>query len=113
MKGVDGRKKPEAEIFGGPEQQDAQEFYSFIMDNIHDETNIFRDKKPSTDEKNYTPKDGTIIQNAIDYWRDYSTTSASIIDKYFRGLEVFISRCHNRSCRQEIRLFQPCDVWIL
>ncbi|KAK3384212.1 hypothetical protein B0T24DRAFT_646233 [Lasiosphaeria ovina] len=113
MSGVDGKKKPESEIFGGPAQQDAQEFYSFIMDNIHDETNIYRDKKPSKEEKPYTPKDGTIIQNAMDYWRDYSSASASIIDKYFRGLEVFISRCHNRTCRQEIRLFQPCDVWIL
>lgn len=54
-----------------------------------------------------------MIQNAIDYWRDYSTASASIIDKYFRGLEVFISRCQNAECRQEIRMFQPCDVWIL
>ncbi|KAK4134972.1 cysteine proteinase [Trichocladium antarcticum] len=112
-KGADGRKKPESEVFGGHCQQDAQEFYSFIMDNIHDETNIRRDKKPPKEEKPYTPKDGSIIQNAIDYWRDYSTASASIVDKYFRGLEVFISRCHNPHCRQEIRLFQPCDVWIL
>ena len=83
------------------------------MDNIHDETNIHRNRKPPKEEKPYTPKEGSIIQNAIDYWRDYSTASASIVDKYFRGLEVFISRCHNPHCRQEIRLFQPCDIWIL
>ncbi|KAL2174539.1 uncharacterized protein P884DRAFT_280072 [Thermothelomyces heterothallicus CBS 202.75] len=112
-KSSDGKKKPDCDIFGGSSQQDAQEFYSFIMDNIHDETNVRRDVKPSKEEKPYTPKDGTIIQNAMDYWRDYSKYSASIIDKYFRGLEVFISRCHNPACRQEIRLFQPCDVWIL
>ncbi|KXX83345.1 Ubiquitin carboxyl-terminal hydrolase 8 [Madurella mycetomatis] len=112
-KTADGRPKPSAEVFGGHCQQDAQEFYSFIMDNIHDETNTRRDRQPSKEEKPYTPKDGTIIQNAMDYWRDYSTASASIVDKYFRGLEVFISRCHNSDCRQEIRLFQPCDVWIL
>ncbi|KAK3492479.1 uncharacterized protein B0T23DRAFT_143018 [Neurospora hispaniola] len=112
-KNADGRKKPETEIFGGPAQQDAQEFYSFIIDNIHDETNVHRDRKPPKEEKPYTPKNGTVIQNAIDYWRDYSTASASIIDKYFRGLEVFISRCQNAECRQEIRMFQPCDVWIL
>ncbi|KAL2019197.1 hypothetical protein VTK56DRAFT_9997 [Thermocarpiscus australiensis] len=111
--GADGKKKPESEIFGGPAQQDAQEFYSFIMDNIHDETNVRRNRKPSKEEKPYTPKDGTIIQNAMDYWRDYSNASASIVDKYFRGLEVFISRCRNRDCGQEIRLFQSCDVWIL
>ncbi|KAL2260209.1 hypothetical protein VTK26DRAFT_5871 [Humicola hyalothermophila] len=112
-KGADGRKKSETEIFGGPSQQDAQEFYSFIMDNIHDETNVRRDRKPPKEEKPYTPKDGSVIHNAMDYWRDYSSASASIVDKYFRGLEVFISRCHNPTCRQEIRLFQPCDVWIL
>jgi ubiquitin carboxyl-terminal hydrolase 8 len=83
------------------------------MDNIHDETNTRRDRKPPKEEKPYTPKNGSIIQNAMDYWRDYSSASASIVDKYFRGLEVFISRCHNRDCRQEIRLFQPCDIWIL
>ncbi|KAK4043105.1 hypothetical protein C8A01DRAFT_43891 [Parachaetomium inaequale] len=112
-KGSDGRKKPDCDVFGGCSQQDAQEFYSFIMDNIHDETNVRRNRKPPKEEKPYTPKNGTIIQNAVDYWRDYSKASASIIDKYFRGLEVFISRCHNGACRQEIRLFQPCDVWIL
>jgi len=112
-KGSDGKKKPDSEVFGGCSQQDAQEFYSFIMDNIHDETNIRRNRRPPKEEKPYTPKDGTIIQNAMDYWRDYSKASASVIDKYFRGLEVFISRCHNPACRQEIRLFQPCDVWIL
>jgi ubiquitin carboxyl-terminal hydrolase 8 len=112
-KGTDGRMKPESDVFGGSHQQDAQEFYSFIMDNIHDETNIRRNRKPPKEEKPYTPKDGTVIQNAMDYWREYSKSSASIIDKYFRGLEVFVSRCHNNACRQEIRLFQPCDVWIL
>jgi ubiquitin carboxyl-terminal hydrolase 8 len=112
-KGADGKRKPDCDIFGGSSQQDAQEFYSFIMDNIHDETNIRRNRKPPKEEKPYTPKDGSIIQNAMDYWRDYSKASSSIVDKYFRGLEVFISRCHNRDCRQEIRLFQPCDVWIL
>ncbi|EAQ85206.1 hypothetical protein CHGG_09220 [Chaetomium globosum CBS 148.51] len=112
-KGSDGRMKQDCDIFGGCSQQDAQEFYSFIMDNIHDETNVRRDRKAPKEEKPYTPKTGTIIQNAVDYWREYSKSSASIIDKYFRGLEVFISRCHNSACRQEIRLFQPCDVWIL
>ncbi|KAK4105263.1 cysteine proteinase [Parathielavia hyrcaniae] len=112
-KTADDKKKPDCDVFGGNSQQDSQEFYSFIMDNIHDETNTRRDRKPPKEEKPYTPKDGTIIQNAMDYWRDYSKASSSIVDKYFRGLEVFISRCHNRDCRQEIRLFQPCDVWIL
>ena len=112
-KTADGKKKPENEIFGGPAQQDAHEFYSFIMDNIHDETNILRDREPAKEEKPYMPKHGTIVQNAMDYWRDYSGASASIIDKYFRGLDVFISCCQNHDCRQEIRLFQPSDVWIL
>jgi ubiquitin carboxyl-terminal hydrolase 8 len=83
------------------------------MDNVHDETNTNRDKKPPKEEKPYTPKDGSVIHNAVDYWREYSKTSSSLVDKYFRGLEVFISRCHNRACRQEIHLLQPCDVWIL
>ncbi|KAL1840316.1 hypothetical protein VTJ49DRAFT_569 [Mycothermus thermophilus] len=112
-KAIDGRpNRSDSDLFGGPSQQDAQEFYSFIMDVIHDETNIRRNKKPPK-EKEYTPKTGTIVQNAMDYWRNYSQASASIVDKYFRGLEAFVSRCQNPACRQVTHLFQPCDVWIL
>lgn len=115
-----GRRKRDAETFGGPCQQDAQEFYSFIMDTIDDETNIHRDKvrseAPSNQEalsNEYKKKDGTIVENAMDFWRIHSTTSASIVDKYFRGLEVFISKCQNPSCREEIRKFQTMEVCIL
>ncbi|KAL2264652.1 hypothetical protein VTJ83DRAFT_7162 [Remersonia thermophila] len=112
-KAAEGRpNRSENDLFGGPNQQDAQEFYSFIMDVIHDETNVRRNRKPPK-EKEYTPKTGTIVQNAMDYWRSYSQASASIVDKYFRGLEAFVSRCQNPACQQVTHLFQPCDVWIL
>ncbi|KAK3939081.1 hypothetical protein QBC46DRAFT_263966 [Diplogelasinospora grovesii] len=109
-KTADGTQKPDSEVFGGPCQQDAQEYYQFLTDNLHDETNVRRDKKQPP-EKTYTREDGTVIQNAVDYWSAYSTASASIIDKYFRGLMVFIDTC--QSCHRETRSFQPSDVWIL
>lgn len=111
-KNPDGSLKRDEEIFGGHSQQDAQEFYSFVLDNIHDETNMLRDRDPPK-KSQYAPKDGTIIQNAIAYWRDYSSSSASIIDAYFRGLDVAITRCLNDSCRQELRIFQPSDLCVL
>jgi len=83
------------------------------MDNIHDETNMLRDRKRPKDEKQYTQKDGTIIQNAIAYWSDYSAASSSIVDKYFRGLDVFISECKNSKCGHIVRQFQPSDLCVL
>ncbi|KAK3682456.1 hypothetical protein B0T22DRAFT_284516 [Podospora appendiculata] len=103
-KDASGKQKREDLIFGGSAQQDAQEFFSFLMDNIHDETNIYRDRTPRV-PKQYTSQDGTITQNAIDWWQDYSRANASIVSKYFHGLEVYSSRCLNPRCRQETRTF--------
>jgi ubiquitin carboxyl-terminal hydrolase 8 len=100
-------------VFGGPSQQDAQEFYSFILANLHDETNMRRDVLPPRGVKQYSSADGTVVQNAMDAWNTYRQHSNSIIDRYFRGLDVFVIRCVNPKCRLEQRTFQPSEMCIL
>ena len=99
-------------MFGGTSQQDAQEFYSFIMDNLHDETNMRRNM-PSVAMRTYTSNDSTVIQNAMDAWRTYRQYNASIIDRYFRGLDVVVFRCVNPDCGLEQYRFEISDMCIL
>jgi ubiquitin carboxyl-terminal hydrolase 8 len=108
---VEGQPKPPNQVLGGPAQQDAEEFHSFVMANIHDETNMLRDRKPVADPKQYSEKDGSVLKNAIDYWGEYSLASSSIVDKYFRGLDVYISKCLH--CHHEVRQIQTSDICIL
>lgn len=101
-------------MFGGPNQQDAQEFYSFILANLHDETNMRRNvPPPSGGYKEYCSTDGTVVQNAMDAWNTYCQYSDSIIDRYFRGLNATIIRCVNEDCMLERRTFPPLDTWFL
>ncbi|KAK0617210.1 hypothetical protein B0T14DRAFT_538805 [Immersiella caudata] len=105
-----GEKKPDFEVFGGNSQQDAHEFFSFVMDNIHDETNVLRDRK-SHEDKEYSESDGSLLANAIDYWREYCLANSSIVDKYFRGMDVLVNTCQR--CHHEVRKFQSTNLWIL
>jgi ubiquitin carboxyl-terminal hydrolase 8 len=109
-KNPDGSTKREAEIFGGSAQQDCQEYYQFITDNIHDETNVHRDRKGKGDRE-YTREDGTVVEIAMKAWEEYSKANKSLIDKYFRGLLAWASQCHN--CGYLTYTFHPSDVWIL
>ncbi|KAK3381315.1 hypothetical protein B0H63DRAFT_475346 [Podospora didyma] len=107
----DGKQKPDRDVFGGSSQQDASEFMFFIMDVIDDETNTRRNRKRDF-RKEYKRGDGTIVQNALHFWQTHSQSSDSIIDRYFRGLDVFITRCRSPSCQEEIRNFQVSDWYI-
>ncbi|KAM7216149.1 ubiquitin carboxyl-terminal hydrolase 8 [Rhypophila decipiens] len=113
-KDAKGKKKPENEIFGGQTQQDANEFYYFLTDNIHDETNRLRNRKDTKSATiEYTSKDGSIIQHAMSFWRNYSLYNSSIIDKYFRGVEAFISRCQNPRCGRALYNFAVRNEHVL
>ncbi|KAL0941735.1 ubiquitin c-terminal hydrolase domain-containing protein [Colletotrichum truncatum] len=96
------RIKDKGDEFGGNRQQDAQEFMSWLMAYLHEETNMRRDR--SGDDKSSIPpqmKGGkSMLQGAYEWWGNYSKTNLSIVDKYWRGLElstVVCSRCHNRT----------------
>lgn len=83
--------------FGGTQQQDAQEFMSFVMEHIHDETNSRRDHQGNPAQ----PKTSQpLIMAAAEYWRNHLQYNQSIIDRYWRGLElstVDCSQCHTKT----------------
>jgi len=82
----------ERDAFGGNIQHDVHDFASFLLGHVDDETNMRRDHT-MVEPKMYTSNDGTISQNALDYWRLHRTYMDSILDRYFRSLEVNIRRC--------------------
>ncbi|KAG6022035.1 hypothetical protein E4U41_002335 [Claviceps citrina] len=93
--------------FGGPDQQDAQEFMSFIMDQLHEETNLLRDQKgipEKPDTKRQSP-----ARAAAEYWRNHCKLNDSIVDRYWRGLEVSTVQC--KQCDNLTYTFSPFE-WL-
>ncbi|EHA52646.1 ubiquitin carboxyl-terminal hydrolase 2 [Pyricularia oryzae 70-15] len=86
--------KGEREAFGSRhKQQDAEEFISFLMDHLHDETNRLRNK-------NFDPSSLVFgkenHQNALTFWNGWCSANDSVIDRYWRGLSQNVVRC--RTC---------------
>ncbi|KAK0667531.1 putative ubiquitin carboxyl-terminal hydrolase [Cercophora samala] len=98
------------DLFGGPNQHDAQEFYHFILATIDDETNTRRDREEQV-RNEYTPREGTPLQNAVKFWDKYIETHHSLVTKYFRGVDVYINTCSN--CNHEFQTFEVSDLRIL
>lgn len=95
------------EQFGGSQQQDAQEFMSFLLTHLHDETNILRDRKGQVEQPD--TKRQSLLKAAVEYWRNHLELNQSIIDRYWRGIElssVECLECHTRTYR-----FSPFE-WI-
>lgn len=102
-----GRKRSDALTFGGPEQQDAQEFFSFITQQLHDETNIHRDQKEDVEQaEDNDPR--KILHNAIRYWHVYNSKHDSIVTKYWRGLNANLSTCPK--CPHRTITYQASDI---
>ncbi|OLN85324.1 Ubiquitin carboxyl-terminal hydrolase 4 [Colletotrichum chlorophyti] len=86
------------EEFGGPSQQDAQEFMAWLMTYLHDETNRRRNLESQPLAPEMTDK--SMLEGALEWWQKYSQSNSSIVDEYWRGLEVttvVCSRCKNRT----------------
>ncbi|KAK2730059.1 ubiquitin c-terminal hydrolase domain-containing protein [Colletotrichum kahawae] len=95
------RLKDKGDEFGGGRQQDAQEFMSWLMAYLHDETNMRRDRVGDENSAFPQMKVGkSMLQGAYEWWGHYLKTNSSIVDRYWRGLElstVVCSRCNNRT----------------
>lgn len=89
--------------FGGAEQQDAQEFMSFVTEQLHDETNPRRDQTGSV--KQPITKGRPLIQAAVEYWRNHTELNQSIIDRYWRGLDLSTVKCMH--CNTSTHTFSP------
>ncbi|TQN71693.1 Ubiquitin carboxyl-terminal hydrolase 8 [Colletotrichum shisoi] len=97
------RHKDRGDEFGGGRQQDAHEFISWLMAYLHDETNVRRDRS-STDTPAPTPAPSmsgkSMLQGAYEWWAQYQKKNASMVDKYWRGIElstVVCAQCKNRT----------------
>jgi ubiquitin carboxyl-terminal hydrolase 8 len=102
-----GHKLPERETFGGKEQQDAQEFFSFLITQLHDETNRHRDKPG--DVPRPSGNDGrSLLHLAIEYYNSYSLYNDSIIDRYWRGIDAQVISCSN--CDEQSEAMQVFDL---
>ncbi|XP_044716257.1 ubiquitin carboxyl-terminal hydrolase domain-containing protein [Hirsutella rhossiliensis] len=97
-------KSSEAESqFGGSHQQDAQEFMSFIMEQLHDETNPCRNKAGNA--KQPTTSGRPLVRAAMEYWANHSEFNQSIIDRYWRGIELSTVKC--MECDTRTHTFSP------
>ncbi|OAA51766.1 ubiquitin carboxyl-terminal hydrolase 2 [Metarhizium rileyi] len=83
--------------FGGQEQQDAQEFMSFLMDQLHDETNLRRGLQGTVDQPDV--KGTQLAQAAVQYWENHKRLNDSLVDQYWRGLQLSTVQCHHCATR--------------
>ncbi|KFG85085.1 ubiquitin carboxyl-terminal hydrolase 2 [Metarhizium anisopliae] len=83
--------------FGGKDQQDAQEFMSFLMDQLHDETNLRRGQQGTVDQPNV--QGIQLVQAAERYWENHKRLNDSIVDQYWRGLQLSTVQCHHCATR--------------
>ncbi|KAL6410476.1 hypothetical protein AUP68_06900 [Ilyonectria robusta] len=95
------------EPFGGDQQQDAQEFMSFLLTHLHDETNTRRDRKGHVEQPD--TKRQSLLQAAGEYWHNHIDLNQSIIDRYWRGLELSTVKCEE--CHTKTYSFSPFE-WI-
>ncbi|UKZ86735.1 uncharacterized protein TrAFT101_002560 [Trichoderma asperellum] len=92
--------------FGGTGQQDAQEFMSFLLDYLHDETNSRRNLKGNIVQPNTIPQ--ARLQAATEYWKNYQELNRSIVDRYWRGLELSTVDCQR--CHKQTHTFSTFDL---
>lgn len=73
---------------------------------MDDETNLRRDTEAKkTTESGDSKKVSTLAQVAQDYWPAYRAENMSILDRYWRGHELQVTRCQN--CNHVGHKFEP------
>lgn len=76
---------------------------SFVMDQLHDETNPRRNH---TGNAAQPPTSGQgLAQSAMQYWARHSEFNQSIVDRYWRGIEVSSVQC--TKCNSSSHTFTP------
>ena len=76
---------------------------SFLLDHLDDETNIRRDQM-NNDEQPKT-QGQSLLQAAWEYWNMQLGYNNSIVDRYWRGVELQVTQC--LECRTETYRFSP------
>ena len=73
------------ETFKGFEQQDAHDFYTFLVDNLHEDTNIKSNQNSSQNKEESDTIDTNEIELSNEYWANAIRKNASYIYALFFG----------------------------
>ena len=89
--------------FSGYNQQDSQEFMSFLLDGLHEDLNRVK-QKPYVAKKD-EDKSKTDSELAEEHWEDYLKRNKSKIHEIFHGQIKSVVQC--LTCKEKGRTFDP------
>jgi len=97
-------------VFGDPKtQQDAQEFFSYVMQSLDDETNKRRDiTAPTASKRSQDPAFST-LHRAVRFWQEHTSRNDSVVSKYWRGIEAGTVSCQRPGCGFKSTTFEVLD----
>lgn len=78
---------------------------SFIMDQLHEETNLLRDRTGTCRQPD--TKEQSPLRAAQEYWQSHRQLSDSLVDRYWRGLDVSTVQC--QQCQATSYTFSPFE----
>ena len=91
---IHGNSTKSLDVFGSNNQQDAEEFFRFLLDHIDDETNRHRDQPGEPPQPPYQQGD-SLVANALQYWGDLRVTNDSLVSGHWQFLTVNMRICTN------------------
>ncbi|PHH55341.1 hypothetical protein CFIMG_001050RA [Ceratocystis fimbriata CBS 114723] len=95
------------QVFGNSNQQDVTEFVVFLTDQLHDETDRFRNLNSDYISAPISEIESS-LKGAMNFWNTYCSRSQSIADKYFRGVTVEYTQCsHCKRTERSASVFFP------
>ena len=89
------------ETFSGKNQQDAQEFLNFLIDGLHEDLNLVKDKPKIEEEKIKDEKKSKIE------WLNFKRRNQSVLLKLFYGQFFSSISCPNPKCQYRSTKFEP------
>ena len=90
------------QTFSGKSQQDAQEFLNFLIDGLHEDLNLVKEKPNIQEEKIKNAK----IKSKIE-WLNFKRRNQSVLIKLFYGQFLSNIACPNPDCQIPTTKFEP------
>ncbi|KAF4125536.1 ubiquitin carboxyl-terminal hydrolase 8 [Geosmithia morbida] len=94
------------EKFGDNCQHDAQEFMTFLLTHLDDETNVQRNQPGYPSQPDTSSQ--SVLSASMEFWRNHSRHHQSMVDRYWRLIELGITECHH--CGNESYNFRTVDM---
>ena len=90
------------EMFSGKNQQDAQEFLNFLIDGLHEDLNLVKEKPIIQEEKIISEKRKARIE-----WLNFKRRNQSVLVKLFYGQFKSNISCPNQDCQHTETKYEP------